>query len=459
MSRSTSNHHGIPHATATQSVSRRTFLHLSGAMLGATALAACAAPSGSAPAGSQESGSAPAAEPATIFFLSGTWFVPELIESFEAFSKNWALDNNVEFVIDIVSQGIPEKLATAIETQEGANLAQIDFAPTALKAALVDVSAIAETLIADQGDFYDTVKYQCVLDGAWYAIPYGQHPRMINYREDWYKEVGYDTFPATWDEVLEAGRKLKENGHPYGWTMSEQSPADGVAACLTLLWCFGGKEWNDDGTLALDSEETLAALNYAIQLYNEACDPAVTSYQEASNNQAFLGSQISMTYNVNTVYLPARESAPDVATAMNHAGPPAGPGGTYGYTGVAEMIMLNHTQGASLDAATKFMTDYFNHTTYADFLKLGQGYLIAAAPFYDDKDVWPEDPKLAAVRTVGAVGRLNGYSLGSPNEIASTMQTQVVIPKLFSAACTSGNAEEALAATIKEIEDIQAQLA
>jgi multiple sugar transport system substrate-binding protein len=444
---------GLPQQTT--AFSRRTFLKLSSAVLATSALTACVAPT--APATTQE-GSAPATAPAALNFLGGTWFVPELGEYFETFAKKWGAENNVEFTLDIVTEGAAEKLAAAIEAKQGANLAQVDYSPTRFPDAVADVSDVAQSLIDQQGEFYTPVKYQCTIDGVWHGIPYGQHPRMINYREDWFKEVGYDAFPDTWDEVLVAGRLLKEAGHPYGWTMSEQSPADGVAACLTLLWCFGGKEWNEDGSLALDSQETIDALNYAITLYKDACDPAVTSYQEASNNQAFLASQISMTYNVNTIYLPARENAPDVAAAMNHVGPPEGPGGRFGYTGVAEMLLMNYTQGADLDAAKKFMLDFYDINSYGDFLKLGQGYLIPANAAYDDKPIWPEDPKLAAVRTVGAVGLTNGYALPSPTPVAAAVQTQVTIPKMFSVACTDGDARAALDAALAEIADLQAQL-
>jgi len=436
-------------------LSRRNFLQFSGAILATSALSACVAPT--APTGSQ-AGSAPTAAPAALTFLGGTWFVPELGDYFQKYSTKWGEENNVEFTLDIVTEGAPEKLAAAIEAQDGANLTQVDYSPSRFPDAVADISDVAQKLIDQQGDYYVPVKYQCTIDGVWHGIPYGQHPRMVNYREDWFKEAGYDTFPDTWDGVLEAGRKLKEAGHPYGWTMSDQSPADGVAACLTLLWCFGGKEWNEDGSLALDSQETRDALNYAISLYNDTCDPAVTSYQEASNNQAFLASQISMTYNVNTIYLPARENAPDVAKAMNHVGPPEGPGGRHGYTGVAEMLLMKYTTGVDLDAAKKFMLDFYDISTYGDFLKLGQGYLIPGNAAYDDKPIWPEDPKLAAVRTVGAVGLTNGYALSSPTPVAAAVQTQVTIPRMFAVACTDGNADAALDAALKEIADLQTQL-
>lgn len=444
---------GLPQQAST--LSRRNFLRLSSALLTTTALTACVAPT--APTATQE-GSAPAQAPAALNFLGGTWFVPELGDFFAEYTKTWSAENNIEFTLDIVTEGASEKLAAAIESRQGANLTQVDYSPSRFPDAVTDISDIAQTLIDQQGEFYAPVQYQCTIDGTWYGIPYGQHPRMINYREDWFAEAGYDTFPDTWDGVLEAGRVLKEAGRPYGWTLSEQSPADGVACCLMLLWSFGGKEWNEDGSLALDSQETIDALDFAITLYKDACDPASTSYQEASNNQAFLASQISMAYNVNTIYLPARENAPAVAAAMNHVGPPQGPGGRYGYTGVAEMLLMKHTEGASLDAARKFMLDFFNADNYVDFLALGEGYLIPANAGFDDKPVWPEDPKLAAVRTVGATGLTNGYALSSPTPVAAAVQTQVIIPKMFSVACTNGNSQAALEAALTEIADLQSQL-
>jgi len=440
-------------------LTRRGFLRLSGGMAGVAALAACtaapAAPSGGAT--TSEGGAAPAAAPAALHYQSGSWFVPELNDEIERFANEWSAENNVTFTIDVDSQGSREKLAVAIEAGEGINLAQIDFSPTTIQDAVVDVSDIVGALVDEQGDFSPAATYQSTIDGVWYAVPFGEHPRMINYREDWFAEVGYDAFPSTWDETLEVGRLLKERGQPYGWTLSEQASADGPAACLALLWSFGGKEWNADGSLALDSQETVDALNFAIQFYNDACDPASTSYQEATNNQAFLGGQISMTYNVNTIYLPALESNPELAEAMNHAIPPEGPGGRYGFTGVAEMILLKHTQGADLDAARQFMADFFSLEHYPDFIKLGQSYLIPATPGLAALPVWPEDPKLGAARDMGPLGLLYGYELPFPNELASAVQTQLIIPKMFSAACSSGDAETALANALDEIASLESQ--
>lgn len=443
--------------------SRRNFLRMSAMSAGVLALAACAVPAATpaaAPAaeGGDAAAAAPAVAGAVLNYLSGGWFVPALVEQFEAWSQAWAAENNVTFTIDLVTQDMRAKLAAAIESGTGANLSQIDFATNSIADALVDVSDIANVLIEQGGEYSGPTQFNSRVGDAWMAIPFGEHHRFVNWRPDWFAEAGFPEYPATWDEMLEAGKALKAAGRPFGWTLSDQSPADGIAASLVLLWAYGGKEFNADGTLALDSPETIAALDFAYQLQTEANDPAGTAYQEATNNQAFLAEQISMTYNVNTIYLPALENNPPLAEAMDHALPPEGPGGVHNYTGVATMILLNHTEGTDLAAAQQFMADFFEPDNYQDWVKLGRGYLIPAQTGYQDRDVWDPDPKLAITRSAGALGRVSGFELASPTDLSSIVQAQNVVTRMFSRAASNGDSRAALDAALAEIADLQAQL-
>src|SRR5205807_3982969 len=133
------------------------------------------------------------------------------------------------------------------------------------------------------------------------GAPMGQNNWFMNYREDWFKEAGITKFPDTYDDLLAAGTKLKAAGHPFGFTFSDKAGGDGNATPRMVLWAFGGKEFNQDGSLALDSKETIAALEYAIKLHNAAGDPAEGSYTDGDNNANFLAGKISLTPNVNTI--------------------------------------------------------------------------------------------------------------------------------------------------------------
>jgi multiple sugar transport system substrate-binding protein len=364
----------------TARITRRDFLKVTGTALGTAALAGCVAPAVPPaapvepvkPAEEAPELEAPAVlKGATVNYLGYAMFVPKMNEMFQAFALDWATQNNVKFNWELATTSdIAARVATAIETKSGPNIVQYVAPPASIYHGLVDITDLSDELAAEQEGWYPTAPAVSTVEGKWYAIPMGSHTPMVNYREDWFKEVGYDTFPDTWDEVLEAGKKLKAAGRPFGFVFSGgKTPFDGLGHALTLVWSFGGKEFNADGSLALDSQETINALEFAIKLHQEANDPGAIAYSDATNNTAFLAEQISMTINVNTIYLPALTDKPDVAKAMNHALPPRGPAGRFSYQGYPFVSILKHTEGRDRDAALAFLRDFFAVRNYSKWIK------------------------------------------------------------------------------------------
>lgn len=437
-----------------QPVTRRTFLKGAGMMTIGVALAACApvAP-GAAPAGDT---AAPAAEGVTLNFLGGPWsFLPELDTVIDTFAAKWGAENNVTINFERDAQLLP-KIQTAIETGGPANIIQYSSPPQIFANALVDVTDITAELGEEGGGYLPNAPYQMgTEDGKWLGVPLGQHNWFINYRQDWLQEEGYDTFPDTWDEAVVVGAKLKAKGRPFGMTFSDQAGGDGNGVPRLVLWAFGGKEFNEDGSLALDSEETLAALEFAIQLHNEAGDPGEVGYDDGANNAAFLASKISMTANVNTIYLPALKNNPDVAAGMNHALPPQGPGGRFGYGQLPWWGILNNTQGATLTAATDFIRAFLAMENFGAFYKAGQGYILPLLPNYENEPIWPEDPKLAIAKDMFKLALPAGYALPQQTKLAALIQDKVLIGKLFSQACSTGDARAALDGVLKDVEDLK----
>jgi multiple sugar transport system substrate-binding protein len=438
-------------------MSRRDFLRIGGLSLLGSALAACG---GAAPA-TPDAGSAPtAAAPATlkgatVKYLAGPWsFLPELDTVIEAFANDWGKQNNVTVTFERDAQILP-KIQTAIETKGGANIIGYSSPPAIFSKALLDVSDIADEIGREGGGYLPAGPYQMTFDGKWLGVPIGQHNWFINYRQDWFKEVGVDTFPDTWEQALEVGKKLKQNGRPFGLTLSDQASGDGNAVARLMLWAFGGKEFNPDGSLALDSKETLDALNFCIQLHKEACDPGETGYDDGANNAAFLAGKISMTANVNTIYLPALKNNPTVAAGMNHALPPKGPGGRFGYGQLPWWGILNHTQGADLDAAKDLMRQFLSMKNFSAFYKAGQGYILPLLPKYEEQPIWPADPKLAIAKDMFKLALPAGYALPNQTKLAALMQDKITIGKLFSQALSTGDAKGALAGVMKDIEDLK----
>ncbi|MBI3958538.1 MAG: extracellular solute-binding protein [Chloroflexi bacterium] len=445
-----------------QLMNRRTFLRTTALGVTGVILAACTAPVAPAvaptaapAAGAAAAPAAPAMEGATIKFLGGPWsFLPDLDIVIDSFAAEWGKENNVTITFERDAQVLP-KIQTAIETGSGANIIQFSSPPAIFANALVDVKEIVAQLDSEGGGYLPNAPYQMVSEGRWLGVPIGQHNWFINYREDWLKEEGYDAFPETWEEALSLGAKLKAKGRPYGMPFTDLAGGDGNAVPRLVLWAFGGKEFNADGSLTLDSQETLDALEFAIRLHNEAGDPGEVGYDDGANNAAFLAGQISMTPNVNTIYLPAKKNNPELAANMNHALPPQGPAGRFGYGSLPWWGILNQTEGAELDAAKAFMAAFLSMKNFGAFYKAGQGYILPLLPNYDNEPIWPEDPKLAIAKEMFKLALPAGYALPNQTKLAALIQDKIVIGKLFSQACSTGDARGALDGVMKDIADLE----
>lgn len=421
------------------------------------------APAAAAPT-TAPAAAAPAAAPtkapvvlkgATVRWLGGEWgFLPGLTEVIEAFGNDWAKQNGVTITFEKTAELLP-RVQTAIETKSGADIIQYSSPPATIADGLADVTDIAEFLGKEGGGYLPAAPFQQVFNGKWLGIPMGQHNWFVNYRQDWFKEEGYATFPDTWEEALKVGAKLKAKGRPYGICLSDQASGDGNANGRLLLWAFGGKEFNPDGSLALDSKETLASLEFAIELHKQANDPGGVGYNDSSNNTGFLASKISMALNVNTIYLPATKNNPDIAAGMNHSLPPKGPAGRFGYGQLPFWGIFKHSKGADFDASKDLLKQFFSIKNYSKFIQTGQGYILPLLPAYEKEPVWPTDPKLAIAKEMFKTALPAGHALKFQTKLSSLIQDRVIIGKLYSRAASSGNAKQALADTMKEIEDLK----
>jgi ABC-type glycerol-3-phosphate transport system substrate-binding protein len=82
--------------------------------------------------------------------------------------------------------------------------------------------------------------------------------------------------PSTWQELLEGGAEIKASqGIQMGIGMSNE--IDSNMAARAIIWSFGGKEQDENENVAINSEETIAAVAYMKELYEKAMTPEVFS--------------------------------------------------------------------------------------------------------------------------------------------------------------------------------------
>jgi multiple sugar transport system substrate-binding protein len=79
--------------------------------------------------------------------------------------------------------------------------------------ALADVSDICEYLGNEYDGWYELAeKVGKDENGVWRTIPRAFTAHLVNYRQDFFTEVGYPDGYKTYDDLLDAATKLKDSG-------------------------------------------------------------------------------------------------------------------------------------------------------------------------------------------------------------------------------------------------------
>ncbi|HSB80210.1 MAG TPA: extracellular solute-binding protein, partial [Candidatus Methylomirabilis sp.] len=170
-------------------------------------------------------------------------------------AKQYTKEKGVEVTFEFINQtDLPTKTAAAVESGAGPDIITTwsDGAHLHDKA-LIDVSDIAGSLGKQLKGWTNIGRDIGFVGKVWKAVPWGIIPICITYRSDWCKEVGYSTFPDTYDDLLVMSKKLKDKGHPVGFALG-RAIGDGNQSHYPIFWAFGGTECKKDGkTVAINS--------------------------------------------------------------------------------------------------------------------------------------------------------------------------------------------------------------
>jgi multiple sugar transport system substrate-binding protein len=84
-------------------------------------------------------------------------------------------------------------------------------------------------------------------------------------RDKW-EAVGFPNGPTTWDDLLVGGTAIKDQfGLPLGLGMSPE--LDSRLAMRAIIWSHGGSVQDENECVVLNSPETIEAVNFAADLY------------------------------------------------------------------------------------------------------------------------------------------------------------------------------------------------
>jgi multiple sugar transport system substrate-binding protein len=357
----------------------------------------------------------------------------------------------------INANDLQARATSAIQSGTGADIIYaVGNWPQLYARSLADVSDVAEEIAQAQSGYYEVSRRVATVGGKWIAVPWSAGGGRVAYRQSWFQEVGFDKFPETWDQLRDAGKKLKANGRPVGQALSHTF-GDAPGFWYPWLWSFGGKEVEADGkTVALNSKETIESVKYAVAFWKDACDEGGLAWDDSNNNRAFLSGTICATNNGASIYIEAKkkpqayltEKGTPMKDDIRHAALPKGPAGQFNLPGTPSNMLMGYSKNQK--AAKDFLRWVSSKEIFGQWFASQQGYTDGATLYWENHPLWSKDPVLLPFKNIPRTGRLDGYA-GPPSQAAAEVRTKYIIVDMYAKAVQGTPAEDSVKAAHAEL--------
>jgi len=410
--------------------SRRQFLRSS---VGATAGVAAWATLGRAPAFAQKR---------ELTFLSWNHFVPasdeELRKQAEAFSKQANCTVRVDTIAHLQ---LPAKYAAEAASQSGHDMILAGTSTAFLyEQQLADVGDVVEDLGKRYGGWYPFSKEGAYMSSGWKAVPWFWISFPATYNMAHYKKAGLET-PKTWDELLKQGKILKKQGNPVGIPISHC--ADANTTFWSVLWCHGGKVLEVDGkTSALNSDKTAQVIEWYKELYRDAMDPEVLSWDDASNNRFMLSGKGSWIHNPISPYNQALAKSMPIADDINHHRSPGGPAGIHSAPPINGLGIWKFSKNA--DLAKEFIKFHFQKENFDAWIVASNAFNHPPLRHFADHPIWAKNPKFAMLPAEAEYGHPRGWP-AKTNAAVNLIEVNYVLPDVVAKAVAGMPTKRAMA--------------
>jgi len=423
-------------------IKRRDFLTASAGLAGMAGLSAL----GLRPSFAQSEPTYTPEEGATLRLLRWVPFVKGDEEAWNANTKKFTEATGVEVRIDQESwEDIRPKAAVAANVGSGPDLVMCWFDDAhQYPDKLVDLTELANYLGNKYGGWYDGVRGYATRGDQFIAMPLTAIGNAICYRDSHMKAAGFSEFPNDTEGFLELCKALKAKGTPAGFPHGK-AVGDGNNYAHWLLWSHGGKMVDENSKVTINSPETIAAINYAKQLY-ETFIPGTESWQDINNNRAFLAGQISLTANGVSLYYAAKNdpALAEIAEDIRTTNFPIGPvGESVELHQTSSLLLFNHCQyPEAAKAYIKFMMEADQMNAW---IEGSSAYCCQPLKAFADNPVWKADPIHAPYARASETLRPNGYAGPLGYASAATMADYVLVDMFASAVTGQMTPEEAAA--------------
>ena len=300
-----------------------------------------------------------------LTILHWSHFVPSYDTWFDGqYVKEWGKANDVFVDVDhIPFPQVPARAAAEVAARSGHDLYQHISPAASLEPETEDMGDIVEPLIKKYGiiELARRSTYNPKTK-KWFALSNSWVPDPSHYRKDLFDKVGY--VPDSWDNVLEAGRKLKSLGFPIGIGISNDIDSNYVLR--DIMWSYSSAIQNESQEVVINNKNTVEAIKYVRALFKEAMDPEVLAWDASSNNRAMLAGKVSFVFNAISIARTSEKANDALTPYIQIWKPPRGPKMLGGKRLGAQHVILAYmiwkfTPPERKKLAKKFLADFIDN--------------------------------------------------------------------------------------------------
>ncbi|HEY6066944.1 MAG TPA: extracellular solute-binding protein, partial [Thermoanaerobaculia bacterium] len=325
-------------------------------------------------------GKQPAPAKKTLKILQWSHFIPAYDRWFDGvYTKEWGEKNGVHVTVDhMASTEVAARGAAEVSARKGHDLFLFLSPPAAYEAQVIDHRELIEAVEKKYGKKIPLAEKSTFnpKTGKYFAFSDSYVPDPGNYRTDLWEKVGFPKGPDTWEDLRVGGARIKKQfGNPVGVGLSQE--IDSNMALRAVLWSFGGAEQDREGRVAINSKETIQALEFVRALYKEAMTPEVFTWDPSSNNRMILAGRASFVCNAISVTRTAERENPEMSKKIGLTPALAGP---------VRRIAAEHLMNCYViwkfaenpDPAKQFLVDLIDH--FSDVFREGESYNFPCFP-------------------------------------------------------------------------------
>jgi multiple sugar transport system substrate-binding protein len=425
-------------------ITRRSLLAASAAGMAATAIGDAGAQIQRREGGSLN---LPIENGATLRMLRPVRFVPADEENWRANCARFTQQTGVQVQVDFVGwEDISQQTAVTANTGAGPDLiVGFNEAPHVYVDKLVELSDVAEYIGNRYGGWLALAQRYGKKHGTndWIGLPFGSTGGPLVWRKSALNAVGYQEPPDDLPGFLDLAKKLKASGKPMGFALGN-AVGDGNGFANWMVWAHGAWLVNEDGSVGINSPQTVEALTYLRELYQQFI-PGTTAWNDVSNNRAYASQELWLSQNGVSLYFSLKNdpATRPIADDTYHSLVPKGKASSTPNAGLTLNAMLfKHSRFPN--ASKALLAFLLESEQYDPWLQANLGYWSQPLEAYTDSAVWKSDPKIEIFKNTMRSTFWNGYK--GPISQASASATNDYVLVQMCAAAASGEATPEAAA-------------